>query len=277
MSCTERDFSSLDINQNVSEIEIEEVRISPARCSYEDCICRVNIPRYVPQFVDVNSKSWTSVFFAESQSTLSQEYAKNVIDFMRPRMSANTAVVLGYTDGCGSYSYNTVLSKNRASVVSRLIRTIGFRNRIVTVGMSELTSHHSDLARRADVITSHDFRIQVPPPNLVADHYLLDASGSIQDYELWVNIIAANKKPTSQLHLSYTYRCTDGTSANNVRPGGATEIWWSYWQVLDRMRPGQTLLILSDFNSRYPLTNSESQAIIEKARRKGVKVYAVRI
>lgn len=276
-SCKEKESTSLDISSETSDIETEEVRISPYRCSYEDCLCSVRIPRYTPVYEEGTARSWTSVFFYEDESILSEDYAKNVIEFMNERMHADTVLSIGHTDGCGLYGHNLILSRQRASVVSKLIRTIGFRNRIITVGMSELTPHHSDLAKRTDVITSFNYRMEVPPPNLVADHYLLDASGSVQDYPLWVNIIAANKKPNSKLHISYTYTCEDGTSATNITPGGPTEIWWSYWQVLDKMSSGQTLVILSDFNSRYPLTPGESQAIIEKARRKGVKVYAVRI
>ena len=279
LSCNPQSASEIKEVPEVlpSQTLFEEVRIDPKRCSYQDCICTVRILPYRPQYVEKTRRSWTSVFFQESEYDLADGYKSRINDFMSTRMNADAVLVIGYTDGCGSYNYNTVLSKNRALVVSRFIRSLGFRNKIVTAGMSEITSTHSDLAKRTDVVASFDLRMEVPPPNLVADHYLLDASGSVQDYSFWVNIIAANKKPASKLHLSYTLACSDGTNANAVSPAGPTEIWWSYWQVLDKMRPGQTLLILSDFNSRYSLTAAESRAFMEKVQQKGVRVHAIRL
>ena len=279
LSCKPQTVSEIsEVPEDLPTQELfEEARIDPRRCSYQDCVCTVRIPAYRPQYVEGSRRSWTSVFFQETEYELTDGYKSRINDFMSIRMNADATLVIGHTEGCGSYSYNTALSRNRALVVSRFIRRLGFRNKIVTVGMSEITSTHSDLAKRTDVVTSFDFRMEVPPPNLVADHYLLDASGSVQDYSFWVNIIAANKKPTSRLHLSYTLACSDGTNVNAVNPAGPTEIWWSYWQVLDKMRPGQTLLILSDFNSRYSLTAGESRAFMEKVQQKGVRVYAIRL
>jgi hypothetical protein len=99
----------------------------------------------------------------------------------------------------------------------------------------------------------------------------------MNDYDDWLNIIAANKTPGSRLYISYTLPCKNGTLAKEVRPGGGTEIWWSYWQTLDKMRPGQTLVILSDFNSRYPLTPRDHARLTQKAKQRGVKVYAVQL
>ena len=103
------------------------------------------------------------------------------------------------------------------------------------------------------------------------------ASGSMNDYDDWLNIIAANRKSNSRLYISYTLSCINGTSAEKVRPGGATEIWLSYWKVLDKMSSGQTLIILSDFNSRYPLTSRDHVRLTQKAKQRGVKVYAVQL
>ena len=279
LSCNQQEVTEvIEVPEELPSSAIfEEARIDPRRCSYEDCVCSVRIPTYRPRYVNGTTRSWASVFFQEAQYAFPAAYRGSLTNFISPRINADHVLVVGYTDGCGSYEYNLVLSKNRASVVSNFIRVSGYRNRMTVVGMSEMTSNHSDMARRTDVVTSYDYRMEVPPPNLVADHYLLDASGSVQDYSIWVNIIAANKKPTSRLHLSYTRSCDDGTLASSITPNGPTEIWWSYWQVLDKMRPGQTLLILSDFNSRYRLTAAESRAFVEKVQQKGVRVYAIRL
>ena len=61
----------------------------------------------------------------------------------------------------------------------------------------------------------------------------------------------------------------------NIRPNGGTEIWYSYYQILDKMKPGQTLLIISDFDSEVRLSAREAEMIERKVRAKGVHVRAI--
>ena len=61
----------------------------------------------------------------------------------------------------------------------------------------------------------------------------------------------------------------------NIRPNGGTEIWYSYYQILDKMKPGQTLLIISDFDSEVRLSTREAEMIERKVRAKGVRVQAI--
>ena len=276
-SCTKRESTSSEAEDFTKPFPLEDAAIHPSRCSYEDCVCTVSIPKYKPLYKNITNKEYESAFFPESGFDLSPAEAQKIKSFMSDKMNSDTILVVGYTDGCGDYDFNKALSKKRASKTARYVRSLGFRKKIITAGMSEITSTHSDNAKRVDIITSDNFSIKVPPPNLVADHYLLDASGSIQNYNAWVNIISANKKPTSRLHLSYTPKCANGTSAARITPAGPTEIWYSYWQVLDKMSPGQTLLILSDFDSRISLSPNESRRLREKVKKKGVRVYAINI
>ena len=277
LGCKEKiDAESLDF-EVPSAVELEDLSISPERCSYEDCVCRVEIPKYVPTYKTTSFKSSTSIYFKEEEFLTGEDDNDTVHKFMSKNRDAEKIFVLGYTDGCGSYFYNQVLSKNRARAATKLVRKTGYRRKIIYAGMSELTSTHEPLARRSDIISSKNLTYKVPPPNLVADVYLLDASGSMVDYSDWLNIIAANKKKTSRLYISYTMPCADGTRASSVSPAGPTEIWWSYWQTLDKMKSGQTLIILSDFDSRIPLTSREHARLTQKAKKRGVKVYAVQL
>ena len=258
-------------------IYVEDSSINPARCSYEDCLCKVEIPKYTPVFKNINSKTSTSIFFEEAEFSAGEDDNLIVYNFMSKNQDTEKIFILGYTDGCGNYFYNQKLSKKRAQSAMSLVRKTGFRRKVIYAGMSELTSTHEPMARRSDIISSKNLTYRVPPPNLVADVYLLDASGSMADYDDWLNIIAANKKSSSRLYISYTLSCVDGTPAKEVRPGGATEIWLSYWKTLDKMSSGQTLVILSDFNSRYPLTSRDHVRLTQKAQQRGVKVYAVQL
>ena len=71
--------------------------------------------------------------------------------------------------------------------------------------------------------------------------------------------------------------CYSGQNINQIRPQGGTEIWWAYWTIIDRMSPGQTLLIISDFDSNYSLTRREHSLIQQKVQRAGIKVYTIQL
>jgi uncharacterized protein (DUF2249 family) len=266
-----------EVNEKEPALLYEDASIHPSRCSYEDCVCKVEIPPYTPVYKDKNIITSTSVYFEEDKFLTPQGQAEKIKYFLEHNKDTSEIFILGYTDGCGSYQYNRVLSKKRAREALRQTRLFGYRGKVIQAGMSEITSTHEPKARRADIISSKNLVFKVPPPNLVADVYLLDASGSISDYSSWVNVISANKKRNSRLYISYTQRCKDGTNALDIRPNGPTEVWWSYWQTLDKMKPGQTLIILSDFNSRIPLTSREHTRLTQKAQQRGVKVYAVQL
>jgi hypothetical protein len=49
------------------------------------------------------------------------------------------------------------------------------------------------------------------------------------------------------------------------------------WALLDRIPPGKTLLVISDFRSSVPATAREIQRIEQKAAQKGVKITYIRL
>ena len=254
LSCPVNEHEVNQAHDKMPEFQLDEAAVHPSRCAYEDCVCSVKIPAYVPEFKNVKVDSSLSVFFSENSSSLDLGEKKKIESYIDKNSKASSIFIMGYTDGCGSYNYNKRLAAARSRSTRAATRAAGFSGRVVVSSMSELTSTHSDYAKRADLVTSDNFKLKVLPPNLTADHYLLDASGSMQNYRTWVNIIAANKKKNSKLHLSYTKKCSDGIDALRISPAGPTEVWYSYWQVLDKMTAGQTLIIISDFDSRYLLS-----------------------
>ena len=92
----------------------------------------------------------------------------------------------------------------------------------------------------------------------------------------WTDVINASVKPGSRIYLSIMSGCRRGQNINSVRPQGGTEIWYSYWKVLEYMQPGETLLIVSDFQSNYALTRRERAIIEAKVAERGVTVYTLR-
>ena len=249
---------------------------SSDRCVTNHCTCRVAISPSAHQISFENRSSVSeSVYFEENSSSLTQRYKMDIDRFLRDNPEETRFTIVGYADGCGSYSYNKTLSLQRASAVSQYIRRSRSGARTTIVGMSEMTDTHSDAAKRVDILSDSTMRTNGPAPNLTADFYLIDYSGSMSGkVERIERAIAANRRSTSRVYISYDRYCNNGQNINQIRPAGATEIWYSYWWILDRMRDGQTLIIFSDFDSTIPLTRRESQMIEDKVRSKNIKVYA---
>ena len=69
--------------------------------------------------------------------------------------------------------------------------------------------------------------------------------------------------------------CYNGQILDSISPQGGTEIWYSYYTVINRMRDGETLLIISDFDSNYRIQQWERNIIAEIVRRKNLTIYTV--
>jgi hypothetical protein len=246
------------------------------RCVTSNCTCAVVIPPKKYQMTtSSNISSSTAVYFTEDSSTLTELFKNRIDKFLEENPKESSFTTIGYTDGCGSYEYNKSLSLRRASEVSKYIKRHRTGAKVSIMAMSEMTESHSDTAKRVDVIAESNMVTNSPPPNLEADFYLLDYSGSmLGKVDHIERLIAANKKSRSRVYISYDRYCTNGQNINSVSPRGSTEIWYSYWWILDRMSHNQTLIIFSDFDSMIPLTRYEQQLIDAKVRSKNITVYA---
>lgn len=111
-----------------------------------------------------------------------------------------------------------------------------------------------------------------------ADFYLIDASGSMWNgHAQWSDVVSASVKPNSRIFLSMVSGCRNNQTIGSVIPRGGTEIWYSYWKILEKMAPGQTLLVVSDFESTYPLTQRERSFILQRVRERGVLVRTIQL
>jgi len=247
------------------------------RCSTKSCLCRVGPPRELTKEKVLKSERRYSLFFKEASSTISAEQTKELKQFILSLdKSSSSFTVVGYTDDCGSHEYNDKLVRGRTTEVSSILKSAGLKNIDTTTFNAEFGTGHDPAARRVDVIIHKSSRLTTMIDKIQADVYLIDASGSMWDgWKKWSDIVAVSFKPGSRVYLSTTVGCTVGKPLNEVTPAGGTEIWYSYWKVLDLMKRGETLLIVSDFKSRVPLTKRESAMIESKVSARGIKVIAV--
>jgi hypothetical protein len=140
--------------------------------------------------------------------------------------------------------------------------------------VGEATGKHTIRARRVDVAVLKKTQQTITPPKIIYDYYLIDGSGSMSGpkWNKWIGAISYWKPRGAKVFVATANYLPHKTNLQNIRPAGATEIWFAIWGVLDLMKPGQTLIVISDFNSNVPLSGRERERINHKARTKGVRI-----
>jgi outer membrane protein OmpA-like peptidoglycan-associated protein len=262
---------SFKLQRSPMDIEFASGR---ERCEVKDCLCKVtgaSTSYYPPD----KTSNRISLFYEEDSDELSAEQQIILESFIeRFKGTRHSTSILGYTDGCGGFEYNLDLSKRRANGVKSLIKSYNPSPKVLFFGENSLG--HRDESRRVDVIVHSESLFARSIERVAADFYLLDASGSMS-IEIWKKIISASKKPGSQVWVTQMTGCYSGQNINLIRPHGGTEIWWAYWKIIDKMKPGQTLLIISDFRSNYKLSHSEWYRLNQKVADSEIQVVTIQI
>ena len=251
------------------------------RCHTTDCMCRVRPGAKVESFTTIyEARRRYSVYFPSAEYEMTQKQIKEMEDYLG-RLSdvtiSGSASVIAYTDACGSYDYNVKLANNRLlNAKKHTLHFFSVNNTLIHPEASGKCPYPE--ARRIDVIVHTNRRITKLIDKVPADVYLIDASGSMwEGWRSWVDVINASYKPGARIYVSMTRGCKYNQVIDTIRPMGGTEIWYSYWKVLELMRPGETLAIISDFQSDFPLKSWERQAIADKVRDQGVRVIAIQL
>ncbi len=261
------------------------ISISPAqtgadRCEVRDCLCVVT-PGTSTGLRTVTSpeKRRFAIYFEEDSHEIPAQQSLALKRFTSQFGEKNfiTISLIGYTDGCGSSEHNSSLSRRRAAAASSVIKNIIPNAKISQAGSGENSPNHLPEARRVDVVVHTESKLTTAIERIPADVYLIDASGSMWNgWRDWQEVVNASLKPGSKVYLSIMTGCRNGQRLSSVTPQSGTEIWYSYWKVLDHMKRGQTLAIISDFQSNVPLTQRESAIIRRKAESIGVEVITIR-
>tara|TARA_R110000851_G_scaffold259656_2_gene412103 strand:- start:70 stop:900 length:831 start_codon:yes stop_codon:yes gene_type:complete len=248
------------------------------RCVVQNCSVEVNAAKVGIKYVDKKKIYSTSVHYREDVFYLDQTLRKRIHNFLQKHPKQKSFVVTGFTDGCGSHQYNKELSRKRAREVSRYLLSLRSGSRVTMRWVGEASGEHTIRARRVDISVTKKAQVPLVPPKIIADFYLIDGSGSMANggkWDAWIYAIKYWKPKNGRVFVSTTEYVPRGRELANIRPIGGTEIWFSYYQLLDRMKPGQTLVIISDFDSDVKLSAREHQMIEKKVKSKGVRVYAI--
>ena len=248
------------------------------RCCNIGCIARVKPDKGELVAKIVNRKKATSIYFEPGSALITKPYKMLLKDYINNYTNANPAItIVGYADGCGTVNQNKLLSAQRATAVEREFRKYNKVSIVDRRAAGEISEGHDPLSRRVDVTLSSNVTLYEPPPDLVADVYLIDASISMKGerWQRWKRSIEYHRPDNSSVYVSTTRCVQNGTRFSNVIPAGGTEIWYSYWTVLDFMKPGQKLAIISDFESTIKLTGVEYRRLKQKAKNKSISVVVV--
>lgn len=256
-----------------------EIGYAQDRCSMVGCLAEASSFTPRPQVVEKETKKQTSVFYAEDRFFLEYDLRKKIRDFVDSHPLEKKFVVTGFTDGCGSHEYNKELSRKRAHEVARYLVTLRRDALVELRWIGEATGKHTIRARRVDVAIYKKNKQTITPPKIIADFYLIDGSGSMGGgkWNKWTNAIAYWKPRHSRIFVASADYIPHKARLNQISPSGGTEIYFALWSLLDKMKPGQTLIMISDFRSTVPLSGREFQRIEEKIRQKGVKVAHIRL
>ena len=245
------------------------------RCKTEDCICKVNVAaeKNVPTNVLATSRR-VSVYFNKDSSFVDKG-SKETLKNFTSKHPGKALTAIGYTDGCGDLDHNSKLAEKRVTAVSKVLNN---SNIDTVLFKPEITDRCDASSRRVDLIAHTKSRVTTMMDKIPADVYLIDASGSMwESWRNWSDVVSASFKPGSRIYLSKTVDCENGQQLSKIKPGGGTEIWYSYWKVLDFMNEGETLVVISDFISDIPLTQRESDTIENKVASKNIKVIALQL
>ena len=248
------------------------------RCHVDHCLCKVVPPTTTTPTATsrVTSRRY-SVFFSEASSAVSSNDVRVLEEYIDDhRKLRSSYTVVGYTDDCGTHSYNMSLVKERSTAVKQLMLKNDTSRVELTIFNPESGFGHNPASRRVDIIAHTANRVTTMIEKVQADVYLIDASGSMWNgWKGWQDVIAVSFRPGSRVYLSKTSGCFNGQLMKDVDPAGGTEIWYSYWKIIEWMKPGETLAVVSDFMSSVPLTRREASLIEQKAREKKIKVIAI--
>lgn len=265
---------------NIGDSLAQTTTTSRDRCDVVDCTCRVtrgSSPISISKLSPISRRS--SVYFSEDSYLISDKQRSDIVRFANKfsDMESISISVLGYTDGCGSAAYNKELGLNRSREIYSIIKSVLPRANISYKSVGENSGGHKPEARRVDVVVHTGAALTRKIERHPADVYLIDASGSMwSGWRDWNMIINASLKPGSKIYVSMMTGCYNMQSLDSIRPQSGTEIWYSYWIVLDKMRENQSLLIISDFDSNIPLTSREHAILSNMVEEKNITVYTLR-
>lgn len=264
------------------------------RCRVEHCLCKVRgdvgknqIPE-TKTFQDIVTVSNSrpdlknscidrrlSVYFEYDRSNLNSNDRVDITKFVQTNSFAGGFYLEGFASSSGNRAYNQRLSQLRVESVANQIRKSirrPMRMRAESFGERYASSQDSGSDRKVKITPLNNFVELLDLKK--TDYYLIDQSGSMQKY--WDDIQEYKFHSRHvQIYLSTVNYCENGIHLRQMGSYGGTHIWYSFWYLIDQMRPGSSVTIVSDFQTPLPLTEREWGRLRAKLASKNISLKNV--
>jgi hypothetical protein len=245
---------------STSPIIMDYTEDARSRCLIENCMCQVKVKEKEVDYM-------IQVFFTEGSAYIDDTTSEKIKNWAS-KASGQKFHTWGSADSCGEAYYNRALVDARLEAVEKLLPA----GKVTPHNLGVTSSSHSHIHKRV-VITTTTSKLYDPVIGSPTDWYLIDASGSMRD--VWIDILKTPFPTNGKYFVAKTFNCSDGDYLESIYPEGKTEIWLPYWKILTMMGRGETLTVISDFNSTVPLSPSGYKIIDDLAKEKGIKIKVV--
>jgi len=265
-----------------------------SRCRITHCLCKVSgsVGRNsIPQtrsFRNIipteNSRSdlkntcdskRLTVYFEHDKSSLNTNDRIDISKFIQANSFAGGFYLEGHASSSGNVSYNQLLSQRRTQTVAGKIRQSlrrPIRMKAESYGERYANNQDSSDDRKVTITPIHNFIALLDLKK--TDYYLIDQSGSMQKYWSQIQDYKFHSRQV-QAYLSTVNFCQNGSRINSIDAYGGTHVWYSFWNLIDQMRPGSSVTIVSDFQTPVPLNAREWSRIKAKLNSKNIKLSDV--
>lgn len=261
------------------------------RCQVKNCLCNVagsvgtnpdvttryfrNIDTSTPSGGDIQNSCQNSrlnIYFDHDSYNLERNDKTDIYNFISRNSFSAGYNVEGFTSSSGNYDYNMRLGSQR------MFETINYIQRVAQKPYRYTAKSFGErYARSSD--TSSDRMVRLTPiPSFVklldlvkTDFYLYDQSGSMSRH--WNDIKKFKYHSNNvKVYLSTMQGCNSGAHISRTRTSGGTHIWWSFWNMIDKMKPGQSITIVSDFDTTPPLSRREWSLFKERLNKYNISL-----
>lgn len=221
------------------------------------------------------SNARLNIYFDFDSYKLETNDTNDIYSYVKKNWHAGAFKLEGFASSSGNYDYNMKLGNQRMASVLNYIQRIARKPYRYTGG-----SYGEGYADRND--EASDRKVKITPISdfvslldlVKTDFYLYDQSGSMSTY--WPQIQNyKHHKRSVRIYTSTTLKCSPNRALSSIYPNGGTNIWWSFWNLIDKMSPGESITIVSDFDVRPRLTANEWERIKRKLANRGVKLKDV--
>ena len=235
---------------------------------------------------ELDDKGNLAIYFRTNAWALHENDRRDIQGYVRSLPQRSHLVLEGYADRRGNDTDNDELGRKRGESVADIIKAItsmGHTYEITSYGRSKATATTKDGMKRDRKVTI----VQVTSAigrgldNLLADTYLIDQSGSMNERTIsgtskWHAVLSYSFKPNAEL---FTFSSIPGPCngpLDKVRPDGQTPLYASMLELITKTPSGKTITALTDgADNRSSNRQQDVSQIIQNANAKRIQINMI--